>query len=186
MIVNAFTWMNLVLKSFSAIGASVTGLPALSPQSVIVIGASMAETIFNSPATSSTLSNLELAIVQSVAAFFVLLSFVIAAAMLLLTLIEILSSRGRWSHSARLWRKPLHGARSRRLLRLRHQGRRPTSLLLSGAGSRREMANDWNTALVAACKPTPMFLPWFGDLRIFSIVTRYDGLCQYRTSRRNA
>src|SRR5260370_20512262 len=88
MIVNAFTWMNLVLKSFSAIGASLTGLPALSPQSVIVIGASMAETIFNSPATSSTLSNLELAIVQSVAAFFVLLSFVIAAAMLLLTLIE--------------------------------------------------------------------------------------------------
>ena len=55
MIVNAFTWMNLVLKSFSAIGASLTGLPALSPQSVIVIGASMAETIFNSPATSSTL-----------------------------------------------------------------------------------------------------------------------------------
>ena len=49
MIVNAFSWMNAVLKSFSAIGASVTGLPALNPQSVIVIGANMAETIFNSP-----------------------------------------------------------------------------------------------------------------------------------------
>ena len=38
MIVNAFSWMNAVLKSFSAIGAAVTGLPALSPQSVLRSG----------------------------------------------------------------------------------------------------------------------------------------------------
>ena len=31
MIVNAFSWMNAVLKSFSAIGASVTGLTSSQP-----------------------------------------------------------------------------------------------------------------------------------------------------------
>ncbi len=31
MIVNAFTWMTTVIKSFSAIGAAITGLPSLSP-----------------------------------------------------------------------------------------------------------------------------------------------------------
>ena len=35
MIVNAFSWMNAVIKSFSAIGAAITGLPDLSPQSVL-------------------------------------------------------------------------------------------------------------------------------------------------------
>src|SRR5271156_206017 len=38
MIVNAFSWMNAVIKSFSAIGASVTGLPALNPQTVLQVG----------------------------------------------------------------------------------------------------------------------------------------------------
>jgi hypothetical protein len=40
------------------------------------------------PTTASTITNLELAIVQSVSAFIVLIAFVITAAMLLLTLIE--------------------------------------------------------------------------------------------------
>jgi P-type conjugative transfer protein TrbL len=88
MIVNAFSWMNAVVKSFSSIGAAVTGLPALSPQTVLQLGANMAGTIFNAPANASLMTNIELAIVQSVAAFFVLLSFVITAAMLILTLIE--------------------------------------------------------------------------------------------------
>jgi P-type conjugative transfer protein TrbL len=88
MIVNAFSWMTAVLKSFSAIGASVTGLPALSPQTVLQLGSNMASTIFNAPANASMMTNIELAIVQCVSAFIVLLSFVITASMLLLTLIE--------------------------------------------------------------------------------------------------
>src|ERR1700728_2384088 len=76
MIVNAFSWMNAVLKSFSAIGAAVTGLPALSPQTVLQLGGSIASTIFNAPGNSSLMTDLELAIVQSVSAFFVLLAFV--------------------------------------------------------------------------------------------------------------
>ncbi len=88
MIVNAFSWMNAVVKSFSTIGAAVTGLPALSAQTVLQLGANMAGTIFDAPANANMMTNIELAIVQSVAAFFVLLSFVVTAAMLILTLIE--------------------------------------------------------------------------------------------------
>src|SRR5271170_4685729 len=160
MIVNAFTWMNLVLKSFSAIGASLTGLPALSPQSVI--GASMAETIFNSPATSSTLSNLELAIVQSVAAFFVLLSFVIAAAMLLLTLIETYLVVGGGiillGFGANRFTAPAAEGYFGYVIKVGVRLLFFYLVLALGV----MLANDWNTALVAACKPTPMFLPWYG------------------------
>ena len=90
MIVNAFSWMNAVLKSFSAIGASITGLPALSPQTVLQIGGEISNTIFNAPANASLMTDIELAIVQSISAFVVLLSFVITAAMLLLTLIDLI------------------------------------------------------------------------------------------------
>ncbi len=88
MIVNAFSWMSSVLRSFSAIGAATTGLPALSPESVLQIGINTANTIFDSPANTSMVTNFEQAIVQSVAAFIVLLAFVITASMLLLTLVE--------------------------------------------------------------------------------------------------
>src|SRR5712692_9263103 len=49
MIVNAFPWMNAVLRSFSTIGAAVTGLPPLSPQTVLRIGGQIANTIFDAP-----------------------------------------------------------------------------------------------------------------------------------------
>jgi len=80
MIVHAFTWMNAVLQSFSAIGAAVTGLPALSPQTVFALGGKMASAIFNTRGNASLMTDLELAIVQSVSAFVVLLSFVLTAA----------------------------------------------------------------------------------------------------------
>src|SRR6202167_5968577 len=43
MIVNAFSWMNAVITSFSDIGAAVSGLPNLSPQSVLQLGGRMAK-----------------------------------------------------------------------------------------------------------------------------------------------
>ncbi|MGH7222627.1 MAG: P-type conjugative transfer protein TrbL, partial [Gemmataceae bacterium] len=88
MIVNAFTWMNDILASFSAIGAAATGLPSLSPQSVLQVGVTTAGTIFNSQANASLITNFEQAIVQAIAAFIVLFAFVVTAAMLLLTLVE--------------------------------------------------------------------------------------------------
>ena len=45
MIVNGFSWMYLVIQSFSRIGAAISGLPALSPQSVLQAGLSMASTL---------------------------------------------------------------------------------------------------------------------------------------------
>ncbi len=43
----------------------------------------MASTIFDTPANASLMSNLEIAIVQSVCGFFVLLAFTVTAAVLL-------------------------------------------------------------------------------------------------------
>ena len=131
-------------------------------QQGIVIGASMAETIFNSPATSSTLSNLELAIVQSVAAFFVLLSFVIAAAMLLLTLIETYLVVGGGiillGFGANRFTAPAAEGYFGYVIKVGVRLLFFYLVLALGV----MLANDWNTALIAACKPTPMFLPWFG------------------------
>jgi type IV secretion system protein TrbL len=89
MIINAFAWMTEVVKSFSAIGAAVTGLSPLSPQSVLKLGGDMASTIFDTPASASLMSNLEMAIVQSACGFFVLFAFTLTAAALLFTLVEM-------------------------------------------------------------------------------------------------
>src|SRR6202521_2273294 len=63
MIVNAFPWMNAVIASFSTIGASISCLPNLSPQSVLQVGGQMANMIFSAPASISMMGNLEIAIV---------------------------------------------------------------------------------------------------------------------------
>src|SRR5580658_2966029 len=62
MIVNAFPWMNAVVASFSRIGSSITGIPKLSPQTVLQLGGQMATTIFDTPANASVMSTLEMAI----------------------------------------------------------------------------------------------------------------------------
>src|SRR5215467_9110620 len=64
MIVNGFTWMYLVIESFSRIGAAISGLPALSPQSVLATGLNMANTLLESPAVSGVMSTLEEALVE--------------------------------------------------------------------------------------------------------------------------
>src|SRR5579863_7053711 len=161
MIVNAFSWMNAVVKSFSSIGAAVTGLPALSPQTVLQLGANMAGTIFNAPANASLMTNIELAIVQSVAAFFVLVSFVITAAMLILTLIEAYLVVGGGiillGFGANRFTAPAAEGYFGYVIKVGVRLLFFYLVLALGV----MLANDWNTALVAACKPTPMFLPWF-------------------------
>jgi type IV secretion system protein TrbL len=161
MIVNAFSWMNAVVRSFSGIGAAVTGLPALSPQTVLEIGSNMASTIFNAPATTSMVTNLELAIVQSVSAFIVLLAFVITAAMLLLTLIEsylvvgggvILLGLG-----ANRFTAPAAEGYFGYVIRVGVRLLFFYLVLAIGV----QMANQWSAALTAACKPVPATLPWW-------------------------
>src|SRR5580700_1919822 len=60
MIVNGFSWMYLVIQSFSRIGSAISGLPALSPQSVLVAGLNMTNTLMSSPTTSGIVSSFEL------------------------------------------------------------------------------------------------------------------------------
>src|SRR6202521_1479414 len=161
MIVNAFSWMNAVLKSFSAIGASVTGLPALNPQSVLKIGVNTADIIFNSPGNASMMTNFEQAIVQSIAAFIVLLAFVVTASMLLLTLIEsylvvgggvILLGLG-----ANRFTAPAAEGYFGYVIRV--GVRLLFFYLVLAVGV--QMATQWSAALLAACKPVPATLPWW-------------------------
>jgi len=161
MIVNAFSWMNAVVKSFSSIGAAVTGLPALSPQTVLQLGANMAGTIFNAPANASLMTNIELAIVQSVAAFFVLLSFVVTAAMLILTLIEAYLVVGGGvillGLGANRFTAPAAEGYFGYVIRV--GVRLLFFYLVLAVGV--QMATQWSAALQAACKPVPATLPWW-------------------------
>lgn len=159
MIVNAFPWMTAVMSSFSAIGASVSGLPKLSPQTVLQLGGAMASTIFDTPANASLMSNFEIAIVQSVCGFFVLLAFTVTAAMLLFTLVESYLAVGggiillgfggsRFTASAAEGYFPFVIRVGVRLLFF---------YLVLGVGV--QLANQWNAALTAACKPVITAVP---------------------------
>lgn len=161
MIVNAFSWMTAVMQSFSRIGSSLTGLPALSPQTVLTVGGNMAETIFDTPASTGLMNNLELAIVQSVAAFFVLLAFVVAAAILTLALVEAYLVIGSGvillGFGANRFTAPAADGYFAHVLRL---GVRILFLyLVLGVGM--QLATEWNATLTAACNPAPVTLPWW-------------------------
>src|SRR5712691_3925326 len=159
MIVNAFTWMNDVIKSFSTIGAAISGLPALSPQTVLQIGDNMAGTILNTPANASLLANLELAIVQSICGFIVLIAFAVTAITLLLTLIEaylvigggvlLLGFGGnRFTASAAEGYFPFVIRVGVRLL---------FYYLVLAVGV--QLATQWSAAMTAACKPVSTAVP---------------------------
>jgi type IV secretion system protein TrbL len=161
MIVNAFSWMNGVIASFSAIGSAITGLPALNPQTVLQIGTNMASTIFNSPGSTSLTTNLEQAIVQSVVAFIVLLSFVITASILLLTLVEsylvigggvILLGLG-----ANRFTAPAAEGYFGYVIRVGVRLLFFYLVLAIGV----QMATEWSNALAAACKPVATTIPWW-------------------------
>src|SRR5450755_1496106 len=47
MIVNGFNWMYLVIQSFSRMGSAISGLPGLSPQTVVQTGIAMATTLLS-------------------------------------------------------------------------------------------------------------------------------------------
>ena len=121
----------------------------------------MAETIFDTPANAGLLPNLELAIVQSVAAFFILLSFVIAAAMLLLTVIESYLVVGGATillgFGGSRWTAPIAEGYFGYVIRV---GTRLLFFyLVLGIGV--QIATQWLAALTAACNPVATALPWF-------------------------
>lgn len=160
MIVNAMPWMQAVLNSFSRIGAAVTGLPALSPQTVLQLGGNMASTIFNTPATASLMTDVELAIVQSISAFVVLLSFVVTAALLLLTLVEayLVVGGGVILLGFGASRYTVPAAEGYFGYVIRVGVRLLFFYLVLAIGV--QLANQWSAAIAAACKPVPATLPW--------------------------
>jgi P-type conjugative transfer protein TrbL len=159
MIVNAFPWMNAVIASFSRIGSGITGIPTLSPQSVLQLGGQMATTIFDTPANASIMSTLEMAIVQSVCGFFVLLAFTITAAALLFTLVQMYVVVGGGVI--------LLGFGANRFTASAAEGYFPFVIrvgvkmlfyyLVLAVGV--QLAKDWNTALMAVCKPVSTAVP---------------------------
>jgi type IV secretion system protein TrbL len=159
MIVNAFPWMNAVIASFSRIGAAVSGLPNLSPQIVLQLGGQMADTIFNTPASTSVMNNFEVAIIQSFCGFVVLFAFTITAIALLFTLVEayiavsggiILLGFGgsRFTASAAEGYFPFVIRVGVRLLFF---------YLVLAVGA--QLANQWAMAILAACKPVTAAVP---------------------------
>jgi type IV secretion system protein TrbL len=136
-------------------------LPALSPQTVLRIGGEISNTIFNAPANVSLMTDIELAIVQSVSAFVVLLSFVITAAMLLLTLIESYLVVGGGvlllGFGANRFTAPAAEGYFGYVLRVGVRLLFFYLVLAIGV----QMASQWAAALLAACKPIPATLPWW-------------------------
>jgi len=159
MIVNGFSWMNLVLSSFSRIGAMLSGLPAVSPQTVLQAGLNIATTILNTPDTSSIVSNLELMIVEAVCVVAVAGAFVFVAAELLLTLVKAYLTTGLGVI--------LLGFGGNRFTASASEGyftnviRIGVKLLFFYAvlAIGMQMVGQWQAALAAACKPVAAPLP---------------------------
>jgi type IV secretion system protein TrbL len=155
MITNGFQWMYLIIQSFSRIGAALTGLPSLSPQSVLDAGVTMTNTLLGTPPTTGLLNNLELAIVSGAITVVVLASFVIVAIELLLTLVKFYltaslgvlllgfggnrftasAAEGYFTHIIRIGTKLLFFY----------------AVLAVGM----QMVGQWQAALTAACAPAP-------------------------------
>jgi type IV secretion system protein TrbL len=159
MIVNGFSWMYLVIQSFSRIGSAISGLPALSPENVLQAGLSMAETLIDSPASSGLVSNLELAVVGGALALIVGAAFVIVAVELLLTLVKAYLTTGLGVI--------LLGFGGNRFTASASEGyftnviRVGVKLLFFYAvlAIAMQMVTQWEAALTAACKPVVTAVP---------------------------
>ena len=173
MIVNGFTWMNLVINSFSRIGAAISGLPALSPETVLKLGGAMGKTILDAPANASLITNLELAIVQSVCGFFVLFAFAITAADLLLTLVKAYLTVGLGlillGFGANRFTASASEGYFSHIIRIGVRLMFYYAVLAVGV----QIANQWSAALAAACKPIPATLPFWSTYGVppSSIIT---------------
>jgi len=155
MIVNGFAWMYLVIQSFSRIGSAISGLPGLSPASVLKAGLAMTQMLVNSPSTTGLLNNLELAFVSGFLALVVGAAFLIVAVELMLTLVKayLTTSLG----------VILLGFGGNRFTASAAEGyftnviRIGTRLLFFYAvlAVGMQMVVQWQAALLAACAPAP-------------------------------
>ena len=159
MIVNAFSWMNAVVRSFSMDRSQHLRTSESQPARRSPSGGQIANMIFSAPASTSVMGNLEIAIVQSVSGFAVLFAFTLTAAMLLFTLVEAYIAIGggtlllgfggnRYTASAAEGYFPFVIRVGVRLL---------FYYLVLAVGM--QLVNQWNAALEAACKPVSAAVP---------------------------
>jgi type IV secretory pathway TrbL component len=160
MIVNGFSWMYLVIQSFSRIGSAISGLPALSPQSVLQTGISMANTLINSPTTSGIVSSFELGLIEGVLALIVGSAFVIVAVELLLTLVKAYLTTGLGVILLGFGGNRFTASASEgyftNVIRIGVKLMFFYAVLAIGM----QLVTQWQAALEAACKPVVTAVPW--------------------------
>jgi P-type conjugative transfer protein TrbL len=164
MLVNAFPWMAKIIHSFGAIGSTVSGVANLDPTTVLALGTHMAETIYKAPISSSGLvADLAVVIGQTAAAFFILVSFAVIAALALLVVVEAYLVIGGASillaFGGSRFTAPVAEGYFGYVIKV--GVRLLFFYLLLGIGMK--IAANWDAALTAACVPTTTTLPWFGS-----------------------
>jgi P-type conjugative transfer protein TrbL len=162
MLINAFPWMTVIMKSFAAIGSAVSGVPNIDPYTVLSIGGQMAETIYQAPTNpGGMIGDFSLVLGQTVAAFFILLSFTVIAALALLVVIEAYLVIGGASillaFGGSRFTAPIAEGYFAYVIKV--GVRLLFFYLMLGIGIR--IATGWNAAVTAACVPTTVTLPWF-------------------------
>jgi type IV secretory pathway TrbL component len=164
MLVNAFPWMTTIMKSFAAIGSAISGIPNLDPGTVLGIGGKIAETIYQAPTNpGGMVSDFSLVLGQTAAAFFILLSFTVIAALALLVIIEAYLVIGGASillaFGGSRFTAPIAEGYFGYVIKV--GVRLLFFYLMLGIGIR--IATGWSAAVIAACVPTTTTVPWFAS-----------------------
>jgi type IV secretion system protein TrbL len=159
MIVNGFKWMYLVIQSFSRIGAAISGLSALSPQSVLQAGLNITNMLLSSPTASGMISSFELALVEWFAVIVVAAAFVLVAVELLLTLVKAYLTAGLGVillgfGGSRFTASAAEGYFTN-IIRIGVKLLFFYAVLAIGM----QMVAQWESALAAACKPVTTAVP---------------------------
>ena len=162
MLVNAFPWMTAIMQSFAAIGSAVSGVPNLDPSHrARYRRANGRDHLSSSYKPRRSVSDLGLVIGQTVAAFFILLSFTVIAALALLVVIEAYLVIGGASillaFGGSRFTAPIAEGYFGYVIKV--GVRLLFFYLMLGIGIR--IATGWNAALTAACVPTTVTLPWY-------------------------
>jgi len=160
MILYGFRWMGIVIASFGRLGGIISGLPALSPQSIIDAGHVAFTTLWNSPTTSGLITSFELGLLAGFMSIVVLIAFVAVAVELLLTLVRAYLTIGvgviMLSFGGNRFTANVSEGYFTSVIRVGVKILFMYAVLAIGM----QMVNNLETALLAACHPTAATLPW--------------------------
>jgi type IV secretion system protein TrbL len=160
MILYSFQWMTIVIASFGRLGSAISGLPTLSPQSVLNMGESLFSTLWNSPTTSGLVSSVELGILEGTMAMVVLAAFTIVAIDLLYTIVRAYLGIGvgviMLSFGGNRFTANVSESYFTNLVRVGVK----ILFIYAVLGIGMQIATGLDTALLAACHPASTTVPW--------------------------